>query len=139
MVDYKSKYTGEEVESILDAVKNINKPILDAPYDSSNSIAGFVGDNVMKHSVIYITPDMVEVSIVIENFETPNKDVVEYIWHFVTGTSPTLSLPDYLYWPNGEMPEIEDDTVYELSITATRHYPTSDYIYKAVLVPFKTI
>lgn len=110
----------------------------EAPYDGIT--AGFVGDNVMKHGVIYISnlynADSI---IIIENLETPDKDVVEYTWHFKTNTFPTLSLPSYLYWANGEIPEIEDNTMYELSITATKYPSTDEYVYKAILIPFKTI
>ena len=123
---------------LLDKPTQITKPILEAPYDGIT--AGFIEDNIMKHGVIYVSqPTNIETTITIENFEVPDKDVVEYIWYFKTGTMPILSLPSYIYWANGELPEIEDDTVYELSITATRYYSTHDYIYKAVLVPFKTI
>lgn len=143
-IDYVKKEELSEVaisgsyNDLLDKPTQITKPILEAPCDDIT--AGFIGDNIMKHGVIYVSqPDNIGTAITIENFEAPDKDVVEYVWHFQTGTMPTLSLPSYIHWANGELPEIEDDTVYELSITATRHYSTSEYIYKAVLVPFKTI
>lgn len=100
------------------------------------SASSFVGDNDMKHGVVYYSATELT-DITIENFETPDKNVVEYVWNFKTGANPVMSLPSYLYWANGEVPEIEGGTVYELSITATKY--ADGYVYKAILVPFRSV
>lgn len=114
-------------------VKEFNRTVVDKVITSASS---FVGDKAMKHGVVYYSATELT-DIIIENFETPNKNVVEYVWNFKTGANPVMSLPSYLYWANGEVPEIEGGTVYELSITATKY--ADGYVYKAILVPFKTV
>lgn len=41
----------------------------------------------------------------------------EYIFQFISGTEPTiLTLPDNIVWANDEIPEIESNYVYQISI-----------------------
>lgn len=51
--------------------------------------------------------------------------------------SGVLEIPDYVLWANGTTPTLEAQTSYELSITATKF--EDNYIYKAVLTPFKPV
>lgn len=52
---------------------------------------------------------------------------------FKTSDNATLSLPDYLYWANGVIPEILPNTIYELSIEFSLG------VYKAILLPFNQV
>lgn len=83
-------------------------------------------------------------SITISGFELSDNAVNEYFLHFHTGNAlPSISLPSYLKWANGEYPTFETDTDYELSVTATSTYTddsgTPVVVYKAIVVPFVSI
>lgn len=65
-------------------------------------------------------------------------EVTEYFLHFRSSASgATLTLPSPVLWANGEMPEIEGNTEYELSVTA--YFNSTSYIAKAVLTKFAAI
>ena len=109
------------------------------------------GDIILKPNERVICFGTSIASLTISGFEvTPfsenpldNADswVDEYSVVFKTTLgSGSLTLPDYVLWANGMFPEIEDETVYELSITRYSINPNdSDTYYKAVLIPFKQI
>ena len=61
----------------------------------------------------------------------------EYVIAFRGTTDMPISLPDSVYWANGEIPTIESDTEYELNIVSRTI--GAQTFYKAVLVPFKRI
>lgn len=69
-------------------------------------------------------------------FET-SKDYGEALVLFTTGSYTTFWCTEVMLWPNGTFPTLEPNTAYELSITATK--VGGDYVYKAVLTPFKLI
>lgn len=71
----------------------------------------------------------------ITGFVAPTTLFGNYTVHLKTSTNNSISLPSILFWPNGEQPVFEDNTCYELSITATLF--DAEYVYKAVLVAFK--
>ena len=93
----------------------------------------------MKPDVIYYT-NTYNPNISISGFESDDRAVRDYKLHFYIGeTLPTITLPSYLKWANGEYPTFEINTAYELAITATVTYTSassSQTIYKAVCVPF---
>ncbi len=61
----------------------------------------------------------------------------EYMLVFRTGSgTPQFALPSYVNWANGEFPELEEFTEYELSITRRKRSDDENY-FKAVLTPFK--
>lgn len=68
----------------------------------------------------------------------PTGDVGKYSVHFTT-TSMVLGFecPQNWLWANGTTPTLEPSTTYELSVVAIKF--GDDYIYKAVLTPFKTL
>jgi hypothetical protein len=69
-------------------------------------------------------------------FET-SRDYGEALILFTTGSDATFWCTEVMLWPNGTFPTPEPNTAYELSITATK--VGGDYIYKAVLTPFKPV
>lgn len=71
----------------------------------------------------------------ITGFVAPTTLFGNYTVHLKTSTNNSISLPSTLLWANGEQPVFEDNTCYELSITATLF--DAEYVYKAVLVAFK--
>ena len=68
---------------------------------------------------------------------TPEDIYAEYSLHFTTDENAigVFAFPEYLIWANGKIPTIEAGTSYELSVVATKL--ADEYIYKAVLTPFK--
>lgn len=78
-------------------------------------------------------------SIRVTGFENSGSTYEEYCMIFRTGsTIPSITLPEGTYWANGEIPEVETDTEYELSIIARRDN-TLTYHYKAILTSFKQV
>lgn len=75
--------------------------------------------------------------IAVTSFNTTSEGYEEYMVLFKSGSATTISLPSDVCWANGEQPEIDADTEYELSISK-RVVDGAD-IFKAILVPFKTI
>ena len=78
-------------------------------------------------------------SIRVTGFENSGSTYEEYCMIFRTGsTIPSITLPEGTYWANGEIPEVETNTEYELSIIARRDN-TLTYHYKAILTSFKQV
>lgn len=75
--------------------------------------------------------------ITISSFNTTSEGYEEYMVLFKSGSAMTLSLPSDVYWANGENPDIDADAEYELSIS--KRLVDGANIFKAILVPFKTI
>lgn len=79
--------------------------------------------------------------LTIESFADNGSKHQEYTIVFYGGTFSGLSLilPEDVLWVNGEIPEIQPEVYYELSITRTLHGMTEKAYYKAVLTPFKSV
>lgn len=75
--------------------------------------------------------------IAVTSFNTTSEGHEEYMVLFKSGNATTISLPSDVCWANGEHPEIDADTEYELSIS--KRVVDGANIFKAILVPFKTI
>lgn len=75
--------------------------------------------------------------ITISSFNTTSEGYEEYMVLFKSGSATTISLPSDVCWANGEQPEIDADTEYELSIS--KRVVDGANVFKAILVPFKTI
>lgn len=75
--------------------------------------------------------------IAVTSFNTTSEGHEEYMVLFKSGNATTISLPSDVCWANGEQPEIGADTEYELSIS--KRVVDGANIFKAILVPFKTI
>jgi hypothetical protein len=79
--------------------------------------------------------------LTIESFADNGSKHQEYTIVFYGGTFSGLSLilPEDVLWANGDIPEIQPEVYYELSITRTLHGMTEKAYYKAVLTPFKPV
>ena len=100
--------------------------------------------NVTTMSVsLVLTPNIIYnctsalTDITISSFNTTSEGYEEYMVLFKSGSATTISLPSDVCLANGEQPEIDADTEYELSISKRAVDGTN--IFKAILVPFKTI
>ena len=92
------------------------------------------GDPLLPDTTYYCN-DVVAIDI--SAVTPPSGDYAEYTLLFKTDEDVYITCPDNWLWANGQAPSIEGETVYELSIVATKF--GSDYIYKAVLTPFKSV
>lgn len=90
------------------------------------------GDPLLPDTTYYCN-DVVAIDI--SAVTPPSGDYAEYTLLFKTDEDVYITCPDNWLWANGQVPSVEGDTVYELSVVATKF--GSDYIYKAVLTPFK--
>lgn len=95
----------------------------------------FSEDEPLLPDTIYYCNDVVAIDI--SAVTPPSGDYAEYTLLFKTDEDVYITCPDNWLWANGQAPSIEGETVYELSVVATKF--GSDYIYKAVLTPFKSV
>jgi len=72
-------------------------------------------------------------SLTISAFTSSGNPKGEYKAVFKAADGMSLTLPSDVYWANGTIPDIEANVLYELSIERGLD------IYKAVLVPFKSV
>ena len=93
---------------------------------------------------ITLTPNCTHVvtfpisSVTITDMTEPTELTAQYSLHFfIAETAGQLALPDGVLWANGTSPTLEASTGYELSIVATSL--SGNYIFKAVLTPFKSV
>ena len=102
------------------------------------------GDTItgMRPNVVYWVLD--NDNITIESFEEAAPEVESYdlftaILMLGVGDSKiSLTLPDYVSWANGTIPELDNSTTYELSISRISDgYGWNQY--NAVLTPFKAV
>ena len=110
-MSYNSKYTGQQVESLLDQVKN-------------GSVGGSAYprvDHGTTNTSFSLSPNTFhvwdEVASLDLSFTSGDESVTnEYLFQFVSGGIPaTLSLPDGIRWIGGE-PNIEANKTYQISI-----------------------
>lgn len=145
-MSFNSKYSGQQVENLLDQVASGN--------------AGGGGSSNIRNEIIYIDepqstivsmrPNVIywicgSVRVVIDSFEEPLQEVDSYdvftaimsLWN-TGGDNETVSLtlPDYVLWANGVMPDLSSGD-FELSIS--RISDGYDSAYRAVLTPFKGV
>lgn len=73
-------------------------------------------------------------NLTISSLETTTNLIDEYTLHFGASGAGLVSLPDYVKWPNGEVPTLTGGAVYELSIVKTTISGTD--FFKAVLTRF---
>ena len=178
---FKSKYTGNQIENLLDSINNKQDKLIsgtniktingqsllgsgDIEIGGGSGEGGekkvVMGDDfytnaiTLKPNEIVIFRDNVDYPITISDIEYTTEtdefgDVFptmcdEYSLIFRTGyadspDSPSLTLPSYISWANGEIPIIENGFIsYELSILRKKQGP-SDSVFLAVLTPFKQI
>lgn len=146
-MSFNSKYSGQQVEALLDQVSSGNT----GGGESSNARKEVVYEGgapnytitSMRPNVVYWLSDIPNITI--DSFEEPLQDIDSYdIFTAVISLGSaggdnitvSLTLPDYVFWANGQMPDISSG-YFELSIS--RISDGYDSRYFAVLTPFKTI
>lgn len=89
------------------------------------------------NKIYYATTPVLE-TVAIFSVIPPTEDIGEYSLHFSYDNQSFafFEAPSDWLWPNG-IPTVEAGVSYELSVVATKF--GSDYIYKAVLTPFKSV
>lgn len=143
-MSYKSKYTGAEIDNLLDQVASGNT-------GSGNTGSGNSGSNQMNIEEIdevwelELNPNTVYIStglnhgLNISNIAPPLNGALtaQYIVHcsIATGGSDGIVVPDTVRWANGVLPDISSGGEYELSVVATKS--GDNYIYKAILTRFQ--
>lgn len=143
-MSYKSKYTGAEIDNLLDQVASGNT-------GSGNTGSGNSGSNQMNIEEIdlvwelELNPNTVYIStglnygLNISNIVPPSNGelTAQYIVHcnIATGGNDGIVVPDTVRWANGVLPDISLGGDYELSVVATKM--GDNYIYKAVLTRFQ--
>ena len=109
--------------------------------DVREGAIAFIGEESrpsFEPNKIYYVTTPVEESVAIYTVIPPTEDIGEYSLHFSYG-NPSFALfeaPSDWLWANG-IPTTEAGVSYELSVVATKF--GDDYIYKAVLTPFKPV
>lgn len=113
------------------------KAVIEAPILGTGGIA-FLRENPMQPNTIYVATEAITEGVAIRAIEPPTSFAAEYVLHLYledSGPSP-FTLPDTVIWANGVTPsDIDTGIHYELSIVASK--VGNEYIYKAVLTPFK--
>jgi hypothetical protein len=90
---------------------------------------------------VYYATEAISEAVDITSVIPPTGDVGEYTLYFTTVSTGMflgfLNLPSNWLWANGQIPTLEKGVSYELSVVATKL--GNDYIYKAVLTPFRQV
>ena len=115
--------------------KEIVEVIVDG---GSISFTGMGGKPSFEPNKIYYGTTPVIESVSIFSVIPPTEDIGEYSLHFSYDNlnSVYFDAPSDWLWSNG-IPTVESGVSYELSVVATKF--GDDYIYKAVLTPFKAV
>lgn len=106
---YNSKYTGQQVDNLLDSIdeKQSKIPVIN---HGTNDTSGFIIDPNKYHKWGEVS------SLEISGIEAPSNDVyTEYMFEFASGaTATTLSLPAIIKFENEVV--IEANKTYQVSI-----------------------
>lgn len=111
---YKSKYTGQEVENLLDKVNQGGGGSVGGAYALIN--------HGTDDTTLTLTPNTFhvwgEVAALTLTFGEEQSGVAnEYLFQFESGSeATTLALPDGIVWSNGDTPVIESKCTYQISI-----------------------
>lgn len=106
---------------------------------SSNDIEFSVNSELgaMRQGVLYLMSTDAT-NITIADFEHTTESVLEYHLVFKTSDSgTTIAVPRNIYWANGDIPQIEPSTYYELNILSMRIDDV--LIFRAIMIPFKQV
>lgn len=118
-MSYNSKYTGAQVEQLLDQVANGN--VGGGGGSSSGSGAYAEVSHGTSDTTFTLTPNTFhvwdEVATLDLSFGAETSGVAnEYLFQFTSGaTATTLTIPDMVEWVNGAL-TIEADKTYQISI-----------------------
>lgn len=129
---------------VSDAGGSTSKPII--VMEVNDTGLNFSGVNHMIPNVIYVATSPIEI-ISLEDamfgddlwygIQYNSGEVyAEYTAVFISNENCSFSLPSYILWSNGTVPEIESGVAYELSISLVLINSTP--VGRAVLVPFKS-
>lgn len=90
---------------------------------------------ILEPNKIYVQTKIAP-TLTIVQISTTGSLIDEYSVHFVTNSTPAnnINIPDNVLWANGEVPTLEANCVYELSIVKTTI--SSENYFKAVLTKF---
>lgn len=134
---YNSKYTGAEVENLLDQVKNGNVGGSGSNQMNIEEI-DLVWELELNPNTVYISTGL-NYGLNISNIVPPLNGALtaQYIVHcsIATGGYDGIVAPDSVKWANGVLPDISLGGDYELSVVATKM--GNNYIYKAILTRFQ--
>lgn len=134
---YNSKYTGAEVENLLDQVKNGNVGGSGSNQMNIEEI-DLVWELELNPNTVYISTGL-NYGLNISNIVPPLNGALtaQYIVHcsIATGGNDGIVVPDTVRWANGVLPDISSGGDYELSIVATK--TGNNYMYKAILTRFQ--
>lgn len=118
-MSYNSKYTGQQVEELLDQVANGNT-------GGGSSSGGSGAYSLVEHgtsdTTFTLTPNTFhvwdEVASLDLSFGTETSGVAnEYLFQFTSGaTATTLTLPDDIKWANDSAPTIAENMIYQISV-----------------------
>lgn len=114
-MSYNSKYTGQEVENLLDQVKNGEVGGGRSAYPMVNH-----GTNdttfELTPNTFHVWGEVAELNLTFGGSSEPTV-AEEYLFQFISGNTPTtLVLPSVPYCANGEYPIIVDNAIYQVSI-----------------------
>lgn len=150
-MSYNSKYTGQQVEALLDMVSQ------GGGTGGEGGSSGSGGGDTAKE-VVYVFDGVIEelepnkvyiyessnLEFEIQSIQEPYEDYAEYhvifeAQHYVGSVTytPTITLPDNINWANGNIPDLTEQGIYELSIVYW--FGVNDSGYNAVITKFKTI
>lgn len=129
-MSYNSNFTGRQVEELIGQIGQKKEKFSIVEVDES-SLSFVPSPNTIYNCVNPLT----DISII--SFDVTNEKCEEYVILFNSGDNTTLTLPTDVFWANGEIPKIESNEEYELSIS--KRVVGEISIFKAILVPFKTV
>lgn len=151
MADFNSKYSGEQVEELLDQVADGNTgggggggiTVSSETIVTENSTApAFLSTGQIKNNEVYIlTSDISSLTINNLAFSEHTKDYEKFTMIFTTASSASfngVSFPADWQWANGVAPNVEKGVTYELSVAYYARF-SSSVRYNAILTPFKAV
>ena len=118
---YNSKYTGAQVEALLDKVNS-----LPAKADAVTIMSGApasIGNVLLADRVMFCLSGFNESALTV-SFDMPSltdkDEMPEYMLQIkVETTVPTITWPSGVYWPDGNAVSLEAGFVYEFHIAGT--------------------
>ena len=112
MEDFNSKYTGKEVEQMLDQVANGS--VGGGAYSEVNHGTDDT-TFILTPNTFHVWDEVVELALTLgaETVGVAN----EYLFQFTSGTAATsLTLPGSIKWANNDAPAISANMIYQISI-----------------------
>lgn len=150
MEDFNSKYTGQQVEDLLDQVANgeagggggsssgSGKEYIVVEPDLSPAGSEAYISNIVPNKTYIVSEPVSLLSINQFSVSDALSDEYNVIFKADSGETILTIISDYsIYWANGVIPTIEAAVVYELSIQRVRLGGRN--FFNAVLTPFKSI